>query len=106
MPTEPRKLRWYAPIWKDPLGWARWVGNSKIHLVCAVVLQLAFLGIWIGSLFSFATVRSVGELGWFSHLPLVFLLAVAFVASVFIPVTYLYALYRLIRIIDEKSKEA
>jgi len=30
--------------------------------VCAVVLQLAFCGIWIGSLFSFATVRSIGDL--------------------------------------------
>jgi hypothetical protein len=51
-------------------------------------------------------VRSIGESGWFSHIPLVFLLAVAFVASVFIPATYLYALYRLIGIIDEKSKAA
>jgi len=106
MQNDSRKLRWYAPIWKDPLGWARWVGNSKFHLVCAVILQLAFWGIWIGSLLSFATVRSIGELGWLSQIPLVFLLAVAFVASVFIPTAYLYALYRLIGIIDEKSKEA
>ena len=72
MQTECRKLRWYAPIWKDPLRWARWVGNSRVNLVCAVVVQLAFCGIWIGSLFSFATVRSVDELGWLSHIPLVF----------------------------------
>jgi L-cystine uptake protein TcyP (sodium:dicarboxylate symporter family) len=106
MQTEPRKLRWYAPIWKDSLGWARWVGNSRVHLACAVVLQLAFWGIWTGCLLSFATVRSIGELGWLSHLPLVFLLAVAFVAGVFVPAAYLYALYRLIRIIDENSKQA
>jgi hypothetical protein len=106
MQNESRKLRWYAPIWKDPLGWARWVGNSRIHLGCAVALQVAFCGIWIGCLFSFATVRSIGETGWFSHLPLVFLVAIAFVASVFIPAAYLYALYRLIGIIDEKSKKA
>jgi hypothetical protein len=106
MQNNPRKLRWYAPIWKDPLAWARWVGNSRLHLVCAIILQLAFWGIWIGSLFAFATVRSIGEPGWLSHIPLVFLLAVAFVATVFIPGAYLYVVYRLIGIIDEKSKEA
>jgi hypothetical protein len=106
MQNDSHKLRWYAPIWKDPLGWARWVGNSRLHLVCAVGLQLVFWGIWIGSLLCFATVRSIGESGWLRQIPFVFLLAVGFVASVFIPATYLYALYRLIRIIDEKSKEA
>ena len=106
MQTQSRKLRWYAPIWKDPIGWARWVGNSRTHLVCAVAFQVAFCGIWIGSLFSFATVRSIDELGWLSHVPLVFLVAVAFLASVFIPAAYIYALYRLIGIIDEKSKKA
>src|SRR5258707_12384608 len=102
MQTESGKLRWYAPIWKDPLGWARWVGNSRIHLVWSVLLQVAFCGIWIGSLFFFARVRSVGD-SWLSHLPLAFLIAVAFVASVFIPAAYIYSLYRLIAIIDEKS---
>jgi L-cystine uptake protein TcyP (sodium:dicarboxylate symporter family) len=106
MQTESRKLRWYAPIWKEPLRWARWVGNSRVNLVCAVVVQLAFCGMWIGSLFSFATVRSIDELGWLSHVPLVFLVAVAFLASVFIPAAYIYALYRLIGIIDEMSKWA
>ena len=71
-----------------------------------MAFQVAFCGIWIASLFSFATVRRIGGLGWLSHIPLVFLLAVAFIASVFIPAAYLYALYRLIGIIDEKSKKA
>jgi len=74
--------------------------------VCAVGLQMALCGIWIGSLFSFATVRSIGEFGWLSHVPLVFLMAVAFTAGVIIPAAYIYALYRLIGIIDEKSKKA
>jgi hypothetical protein len=106
MQAESRKLRWYAPIWKDPLGWARWVGNSRVHLVCAVVFHLAFFGIWIGSLFCFATVRTIGEPGALGHIPALFLCLVAFFASVFVPAAYLYALYRLVRIIDEKCGKA
>ena len=106
MPTEPTKLRWYAPLWKDPLGWARWGGNSGTHLVCAIIFHLVLWGLWVFGLFAFASVQSLGGSGLLSPLPLLFLLGVAFFASVLIPAAYLYALYRLIGIIDEKSKKA
>jgi hypothetical protein len=60
----------------------------------------------MGSVLAFATVRTISELGVLGHIPLVFLAAVAFFAGVFVPATYAYALYRLIRIIDEKSNKA
>jgi len=106
MPNEARKLRWYAPLWKDPLGWARWVGNSKTHLACAVAFHLALWGVWIGSLFAFATVHTITGVGVLSKIPAVFLCLLGFFAGVFVPATYLYALYRLIRIIDEKANKA
>ena len=105
MAPEGQKLRWYAPIWKDPLGWSRWGGNSRAHLFCAILFHLALWCTWAVALLNFATVRTIGDLGLLSHVPLLFLLALAFLASVFIPAAYLYALYLLIRIIDEKSKQ-
>jgi hypothetical protein len=106
MQSEPPKLRWYTPSWSDPVGWARWGGNSRMHLLCAILFQLALWGMWVGCLFAFATIRTIEGVPVLSHVPLLFLLAVAFVTGVFFPAAFLYALYQLIRIIDENSRKA
>ena len=106
MPPEHRKLRCYAPIWKDPLGWARSVCNSRFRLACAVGFHLTMCGLWLGSLVSFATVRTIDGAGVFAQLPLISLCILGFFLGVFAPVMYLYALYRIIRIIDEQRERA
>jgi hypothetical protein len=103
MQSESRKLRWFAPIWEDPLRWARGVGNSRLRLLCAIAVHLAFWGMWCFGVSMLASGRVVSEASL--NTPLLCTLSIiAFVPCVLIPSLYVYALYRLIRIIDENRR--
>jgi hypothetical protein len=75
-------------------------------LACAITFHVSLRAVWVGGLVAFGDVRTVENFGSFGRVPLMFLMALGFMAGVFIPSAYLYALYRLIRMIDETSKKA
>src|ERR1035441_3457380 len=103
MQSESRKLRWYAPIWEDPLRWARGVASSRFRLLCAIAVHLAFWGMWCFGISMLASGRIASEASM--NTPLLCTLSIiAFVPCVLIPSLYAYVLYRLIRIIDENKR--
>jgi hypothetical protein len=98
---EKQKLKWSGPIWKDPIGWARYIGNSKkrVYLWCLIHLLFVSYGFWeiynrlvrmnIDSYRLISTLR-------FGAIPI-------FYIGVFFPVLYIYVIYRLLKIIDQKN---
>ena len=92
--TNDRKLKLFAPIWKDPLGWGRWMGNSKLHVFFWSLFHIAFMSPFIiyGSLAQQLPLKSA-----FIIFPLLF--------GGFYPCLYIYVIYRLIKKIDESQTE-
>ena len=89
-----RNLRLWCPIWKDPVGWGRWVGNSKAHIVISIILHAGFVFFALYVLGASAETRE-GAVRVMTP-------CILFIA-VFLPSCYIYVIYRLIKMIDEKN---
>lgn len=90
-----RKLKFWCPIWKDPLSWARWVGNTKINMILFLLFHIEYVLfiLYIGKRF----VQSVDEA------IMIMVGFLVFIAVIF-PGYYIYVIYRLIKMIDERNK--
>ncbi len=84
-----KKLKFICPIWKDPLGWSRWVAGNKLFLSIAILFHaIIAIGMVLTVYFDLGKEIEVDNIAF-----------LAFVVFLFLSL-YAYALYRLIKIID------
>ena len=94
------KLMWWCPIWKDPLNWSRWIGNNKIHLSIAIVFQVVIVSLYLMLLLLLNSPSFPDSIRfYYIYLSWTFL----FIIGVEIPALLMYAIYRLLKTIDEQQ---
>lgn len=103
-----KKRKWITPIWRDPIGWSKWVGRTKWHVFAWSMVHVAFTGaglLVIGLSLKFYPKIPVSEEASFSPFYFVILLGAMPIVLVGIayPVMYIYAIYRLLRIVDDEQ---
>jgi len=92
MKNAKKRSKYWNPIYRDPVGWARKFGGSKTRVVTIIIFQhlstcMIYLGFWI------APPATSG----FGPAVMLFVLAAGF------PSLYIYAVYRLVKVIDEHA---
>jgi hypothetical protein len=102
-----KKRKWITPIWRDPIGWSKWIGRTKWHVFGWSMVHVAFTGagLLVMSLsLKFYPSIQVSEEASFSPFYLVILPGAIPIVLVGIayPVMYIYAIYRLLRIVDDE----
>ena len=100
-----KKLKFWCPIWKDPLGWSRWLGNNKVHLSIAILFHLIFCAVITAGIIAVKRLPDSETLDSLSSVIYSSMGIHLFVVGFFIPASYLYAIYRLIKIIDKKEEK-
>ena len=93
MKDNSRKLKWWVPIWDDPVGWCRWIGKSKAHVLGSIILYTALV---ISSAFRISLNSDVNTLNLIFG-PLLFIWV--------LPCLFIYAIYRMSKIIDNTKDE-
>ena len=88
-------------IFTNPVAWARWIGNSPIHVFIWFLIHSLFItiGLWfIYDKLIFTGFESQKALDVLkpSLFPIMFV-------GIYFPVLYAYAIYRLLRIIDKRD---
>jgi hypothetical protein len=98
---------WWCPIWRYPVAWARKIGKSKGSLLFFIIGHAVFFFLLMGmiALLTFVPHTKGGIIAakkakwfWAGAVPY------AFIFVVFFPGLYLYAIYRLIGVIDGRQK--
>jgi hypothetical protein len=104
--------KWFSPtpIWSNPIGWARKVGQSRAKVIVWILIHIAFVGGGLWAIYSFTGKiqsevfpdRSIrNQLQMLAVLsgamPIIFI-------GVCYPAFYLYVIYRLLQEIDKQDK--
>ena len=84
-------MKWITPLWRDPIGWSEKIAKTKLRVFLGMLTHIAFVG-W--GLFRIQKSNSITE----SALIIIFI-------GVMFPCIYLYALHRLLRIIQKNEKD-
>ena len=89
-------------IFTNPVGWARWIGNSLIHVFSLFLIHSLFvvMGLWF--IYDKLLITGFESQKAFDVLkpslfPIIFV-------GVYFPVLYAYAINRLLKIIDKKNE--
>jgi len=94
-------MKWTTPIWSDPVGWSEKVAKTRFrifilllfHIYCVLMgllmINKLLQSVQEGQVYRISTILEVGAF------PIV-------IGGVFLPALYMYAVYRLLRIIKEK----
>ena len=92
---KPKKVGLSFGIWGDPLGWGRGVGNNRLHVFFWSLFHiLVILPFMIFANISTDTPKIISTLT----------MPTLFFGGVY-PCFYVYVIYRLIRMIDEKDAD-
>jgi hypothetical protein len=97
-----RNLKFFTPIFTNPVGWARWIGNSlKFVFVCFLVhllfVTIGFGFIYIGLINTGLEPQRALNLLLPGFFPIVFI-------GIIYPTMYAYAIFRLLKIIDKANE--
>ena len=89
-------------IFTNPVGWARWIGNSPFHVFIWFLIHSLFIAMGLWFIYDKLVITGFEPQKAFDVLkPSLF--PILFV-GVYFPVLYAYAIYRLLKIIDKKSE--
>ena len=86
-------MKWITPLWSDPVGWSEKVVKTDLRVFIGMLIQLTaiLLGLHKMTPNAFTTSGATG---------IILLFGVIF------PCMYLYAMYRLLKIIKEKDQDS
>jgi len=95
-----RKLKLFTPIYSDPVGWSRWIGNSLLFVLLWFIFNLVL------TYFGFQMIyHKLIQIGIENNV-VVDAITIAIIpigiAGVLLPTMNAYAIYRLLKIIDGK----
>jgi len=99
-----------TPIWSNPVGWARKVGQSRTKVFIWILIHVAFVAFGFLSIHfltgkiqndNFSNDAINNQLTIMAMIPAVG--TIVFI-GVFLPGLYLYAIYRLLQEIDKRDK--
>jgi hypothetical protein len=105
--------KWITPIWSNPIGWARKVGQSRVKVIIWIFIHIAFVAFGLWAIYSFTRRLQNGDLSneifknQLNQLDILTLLVGAMpiiFIGVLYPAFYLYVIYRLLQEIDKRDK--
>jgi hypothetical protein len=104
-----KRTKWITPIYRDPVGWSKKLAGSRLRMTLFVFVHILFVSgglftiYWFLNLLSKAPVKDATDIqtiGLWAILmgagPIIFI-------GIFYPALYIYAIYRLLKIIEKKS---
>lgn len=93
-------MKWITPIWSDPVGWSEAVAKTPLRIVSWVIIHIIFVT------FALMQIYRLVPSDMDPHLKLLIVFGAAspiYFVGVFFPAMYLYAIYRLLRRVNNNS---
>jgi uncharacterized membrane protein len=106
--------KWFnpTPIWSNPVGWARKVGQSRAKVIVWIFVHIAFVAFGFLSIYfltgkiqndNFSNQTINNQLEIMAMIPAV---GTVFFVGIFLPALYMYVIYRLLLEIDKRDRVA
>jgi hypothetical protein len=92
-------MKLFTPLWSDPVGWAEQVAKTKLRVVLWILIHVGFVAGGLAGI-SWLLHKLPADSDASAYMILVGAAPIAFIGICF-PAMYLYAMYRLLRIVRE-----
>jgi hypothetical protein len=92
-------MKLIAPLWRDPVGWAEQVARTKFRVFVWILIHIIFVAIGLAGTYTLLQ-KSHGDADISPYL-IPALAGPIVIIGIYYPALYLYAMYRLLKIVKE-----